>query len=274
MSLLLCSNTLLAEAKRYTGWQLTPDAEAKLAEFSRAGASCRLKNNKTEFVPRAQLKYTLSADDYIHCWFDRPLYQNSGLARFNKLGVRVNDAEAQAIRKALELGKCSGMASLLETTGRTSFFKTSLDNGIRLHGELTSGRFRKSKDYLDIAGMMLAAPNVYRFNGKPVITIYPPQIDAGYVKELKRNIVAKHGDNFVIVPYVPFYNKNKFKKSKPLTAADIEIMAEDLRKTLRFSDGILVHGEYLNTGNKIDNAFGFKVMIPVLHKIFSEDEFP
>ena len=124
-------NVLYASSS-YSGWKLTPDAEAKLAEYSRSGASCRLKNNRTEFVPRAQLKYTLSANDYIHCWFDRPLYQNSALSRFNQPNVRVNDAEAQAIKKALELGKCSGMASLLETTGRTTFFKTSLDNGIRL----------------------------------------------------------------------------------------------------------------------------------------------
>ena len=257
----------------YNGWKLTPDAEKKLAEYTRAAANCRLKNNKTEFVPRAQLKYTLSKNDYIHRWFDRPLYQNSQLARFNKPDARVNDAEAQAIKKALELGKCSGMASLLETSGRTSFFKTSLNNGIRLHGELTSGGFRKRQDYLNIARMMLAAPNVYRFNGKPVITIYPPQTDTRYVKELKKNIVAKHGDNFVIVPYVPFYDKHKFKKARPLTGADIENMAEYLRNHLRTADGILVHGEHLNTGYKIDNAFGFKVMIPILHKVFSEPEF-
>lgn len=257
----------------FSGWKLTPEAEAKLAEFSRAAANCRLKNNKTEFVPRAQLKYTLSANDYIHCWFDRPLYQNSGLARFNKPNVRVNDAEAQAIKKALELGKCSGMASLLETSGRTSFFKTSLDNGIRLHGELTTGGFRKKQDYLNIAGMMLTYPNVFRFNNKPVISIYPPVTDTTYVKDLRKNIAAKHGDNFIIAPYVPFYDKHKFKKSRPLTAADIEKMAEYLRSHLRTADGILVHGEHFNVGHKIDNSFGFKVMIPILHKVYSEPEF-
>jgi len=269
-SILFCN--VYAE-KSYSKWRLTPDAEIKLAEFAEAGADCRLKNNQTRFIPRAQLKYTLSKDDYIHRWFDRPLYQNSALAKFNKIGMRVNDAEAQAIKKALELGKCSGMASLLETSGRTSFFKTSLDNGILLHAELTSSRFRKSKDYLDIAGKMLNAPNINRFNNKPLITIYPPQTDTSYVKELKKNIVAKHGDKFIIVPYVPFYNKHKFKKSRPLTAADIEAMAEYLRGHLRTADGILVHGEHLNTGYKIDNAFGFKVMIPILHKVFSEPEF-
>ena len=270
LSILFCN--VYAE-KSYSKWRLTPDAENRLAEFAKAGDSCRLKNNKTRFIPRAQLKYTLSKNDYIHSWFDRPLYQNSGLAGFNKSEMRVNDVEAQAIKKALELGKCSGMASLLETSGRTSFFKTSLDNGITLHAELTSSRFRKSNDYLDIAGKMLTAPNICRFNNKPLITIYPPQIDTGYVKELKKNIVAKHGDNFTVVPYVPFYNKHKFKKSRPLTAADIEVMAEDLRNHLRISDGILVHGEHFNIGQEIDNAFGFKVMIPILHKIFSEEEF-
>ena len=32
----------------YNGWKLTPDAEKKLAEYTRAAANCRLKNNKTE----------------------------------------------------------------------------------------------------------------------------------------------------------------------------------------------------------------------------------
>ncbi len=269
-SILFCN--VYAE-KSYSKWRLTPDAEIKLSEFAEAGADCRLKNNQTRFIPRAQLKYTLSKDDYIHRWFDRPLYQNSALAKFNKTGMRVNDAEARAIKKALELGKCSGMASLLETSGRTSFFKTSLDNGILLHAELTGSRFRKSKDYLDIAGKMLNAPNINRFNNKPLITIYPPQTDTSYVKELKKNITAKHGDNFIIVPYVPFYNKHKFKKSRPLTAACIEAMAEYLRGHLRIADGILVHGEHFNIGGKIDNSFGFKVMLPILHKVFSEPEF-
>ncbi len=259
--------------KRYTGWQLTPDAEAKLADFSQAGKNCRLKNNKTQFVPRAQLKYTLSANHYIHRWFDRPLYQNTGLEQFNRPGMRVNDAEAQAMKKALERGKCSGIASLLETSGRISFFRTSRDNGMRLHAELTTSRFRKSQDHLTIAGMMLDAPNVFRFNGKPVITVYPPQVDTTYIKELRKSIAAKYGDKFVIAPYVPFYNKHKFKKAVPLTAAAIEAMAEDLRSHLRMADGILVHGEHHNTGDKIDNAFGFKVMIPILHKIYSEPEF-
>lgn len=263
----------ISAAEKYTGWQLTPDAETKLAEFIKAGKNCRLKNNKTGFVPRAQLKYTLSKNDYIHCWFDRPLYQNSGLARFNKPGDKVNPAEAQAIKRALDRGKLSGMAALLETSGRSSFFQTSLENGIRLHAELTTSRFRKSNDYLTIAGKMLAAPNVYRFNGKPLITVYPPVTDISYVKDMKKNIIARHGDNFLIVPYVPFYNKHKFKRAVPLDGKAIEAMAEDLRKQLRIADGLLIHGEHFNTGEKIDNAFGFKVMIPILHKIFSEAEF-
>ena len=268
---IICLNVSAAE--KYTGWQITPDGEAKLAEFIRAGANCRLKKNKTEFVPRAQLKYTLSMNDYIHCWFDRPLYQNSGLSRFNKSGDKVNPVEAQAIKLALERGKLSGMAALLETTGRSSFIKTSLENNIRLHAEFTTTRFRKSDDYLAIAKQLLNAPNAYRFNGKLLITVYPPVTDIGYVKDMKKNIIARHGDKFLIIPYVPFYDKHKFKKAVPLDGKAIEAMAGYLRKQLRMADGILIHGEHFNTGEKIDNAFGFKVMIPILHKIFSEAEF-
>ncbi|MBQ9089156.1 MAG: hypothetical protein IJY46_10310 [Lentisphaeria bacterium] len=259
--------------KSFTGWRLTPDAEAKLAEYSRAASNCRLKSNITQFVPRAQLKYTLSKNDYIHRWYDRPLYQNTGLARFDRKNVLVNDAEAKAIKQALELGKLSGMASLLETSGRSSFFKTGKDNGIRLHGEFTTTRFRRSQDYLHIAGMMLKYPNVYRLKGKPVISIYPMVYDTSYVKDLRKNLTAKYGNKFTLVPYVNFYNKHKFSKKVPLDAAAIEKMAEELRTHLRIADGIHVHGEHFLSNGRTDNSFGFKVMLPILHKIFSEAEF-
>lgn len=35
----------------YNNWKLTPDAEAKLEEFSRAGANCRLKKTKPNLFP-------------------------------------------------------------------------------------------------------------------------------------------------------------------------------------------------------------------------------
>ncbi|MBQ9336178.1 MAG: hypothetical protein IJS14_02625 [Lentisphaeria bacterium] len=260
----------------YTGWRLAPDAEQKLAGFSAEGADCRLKNNRTEFVTRAQLKYTLSKDDYIHRWYDRPLCQDSGLARSRSKDSKVSDAEAQAMRAALEKGKVSGVASLLHTSGRTTFFKTSRDNRLRLHGELSIPRSPAAvaPEYFRIAGMMLEAPNVYRFNGKPVISFYPSSTDVGYIKEVRKQFEAKFGaDKFELVPYVPFYDKHKFSKSNPLTAADIEAMAEDLRAQLRTGDGILISGTHFLQHGRVNTAFGFKVMIPILHKIFSEPEF-
>ncbi|MBQ7208633.1 MAG: hypothetical protein IJS01_12620 [Lentisphaeria bacterium] len=265
-----------AETK-YTGWRLTPDAEKKLAEYSAASTGCRLKNNRTEFVTRAQLKYTLSKDDYLHRWYDRPLYQNSGLAHARKKNMKVSDAEAQALKTALERGKISGIASLLHTSGRTSFFKTSLDNHLRLHGELGARRSAAAinRAYLPIAGMMLAGPNVFRFNGKPLISFYPAAVDVSYIKDIREAFQAKFGNKFNLVPYVPFYDKHKFSRAgDPLKAADIDAMAEALRSQLRISDGILISGtHFLRSGGRTDTAFGFKVMIPILHKIFSEPEF-
>ena len=260
----------------YTGWRLAPDAEAKLAEFTTASAGSRLKNNPTEFVTRAQLKYTLSKDDYLHRWYDRPLYQNSALARFRKKDAKVNDEEAKALKAAFERGKVSGVASLLHTSGRTSFFKTSLDNGLRLHGELAVQRSEAAINgkYLPIAAMMLDAPNVFRFDGKPVVTFYPSDVDVSYINVMRKCFQAKFGDKFKLVPYVPFYDKHRFSRAKgPLKAADIEAMAEALRSRLRIGDGILISGEHFLRNGRTDTAFGFKVMIPILHKIFSEPEF-
>ena len=272
----LCSS--VSAEMSYTGWRLAPDAETKLAEFTAASVGCRLKNTRTEFVTRAQLKYTLSKDGYLHRWYDRPLYQNSGLARFGKSGVLVNDAEAQALKSALEKGKISGVASFVRYSGRT-FFKTSSDIKLQLHGEFSTvgnGKLKGPYDqeYLRLAGMMLEAPNVFRFNGKTVITVYPAVSDVSYIKDMRKAYQAKFGDKFNLIPYVLFYDKRKFSKFKgPLTAADIEAMAAALRAQLRIADGIHIHGAHFLRGGRVDNAFGFKVMIPVLHKIFSEPEF-
>ena len=275
-ALIALSGSLSAEPS-YTGWRLAPDAEAKLAEFTAASAGCRLKNNPTEFVTRAQLKYTLSQAGYLHRWYDRPLYQDSSLARFNRKDAMVSNEEAQTMKRTLERGKVSGVATLLSNSGRTTFIKTSSDNDLRLHGELfIPGSMAVIKEkYLPIAERMLAAPNVFRFNGKPVITFYYARTDVGYIKNIRQAFQAKFGDKFVLVPYVLFYDKHKFSPYKgPLTAADIEAMTEDLRARLRIGDGILISdlGHFIQDG-RTDASFGFKVMIPILHKIFSEPEF-
>ena len=261
----------------YTGWRLAPDAEEKLAEYTAASAGCRLKNNPTEFVTRAQLKYPLSKASYLHRWYDRPLYQNSGLARFSRKDAMVSDVEAQALRSALERGKVSGVASLLNNSGRTTFFKTSSDNNMRLHGELfVPGSMAVVKEkYLPIAERMLAASNVFRFKGEPVITFYPARTDVGYIKDIRQVFQAEFGDKFALVPYVLFCDEHKFNPYKgPLTASDIEAMTEDLRSRLRIGDGILISDlDHFVQDGKTDASFGFKVMLPILHKIFSEPEF-
>ena len=272
-TLLLAGSLLQAEPVRYTGWQLTPEAEAKLAEFAEAGTNCRLKNNKTEFVPRAQLKYTLSKNDYIHCWFDRPLYQNTGLSRFDK-GTMVNEEEMKLMKKALDLGKCSGVATFLDFGhSRDSFFNNCGAYNIRFHGEASVNYFRKNPNYSEFAEKLISIPGAFRFNGKSVMTLYPSKLDTSYVKDVKKSIGKKYADKILVVPYVYFYNKHKFSKIKPLTASDIEMMAEDLCNSLRVADGIHIHGEQFVFKNIVDNAFGFKVMLPILNKIFSDPEF-
>ena len=279
LSFIMCS-VLCGADKPQIAWRFTPDAEKKLEEFSRAGKNCRLKNNSTEFVVRAQLKYALHRNYYLHRWYDRPLYQNTGLAKFNTSNMMPNNVEAQAMKQALEMGKISGVAALIQ--GRSYFLKTSLDNGIRLHGEFMTVKYHKKENLsisnsltLKLPGMMLAAPNVFRFNGKPVITVYPSNYDTSHIKDLRKILDEKYGaDKFNLVPYVSFHNKRKFSRlNPPLTAADIENMAEDLRSHLRHSEGIHIHSAHFLTYNRVDNAFGFKVMIPILHKIFSEPEF-
>ena len=101
LSFVVCS-VLCGAGKPQIAWRFTPDAEKKLEEFSRAGKNCRLKNNSTEFVVRAQLKYALHRNYYLHRWYDRPLYQNTGLAKFNTSNMMPNNVEAQAMKQALE----------------------------------------------------------------------------------------------------------------------------------------------------------------------------
>ena len=63
---------------RNPGWALTPDA-AKLLEEWEAKPYER-KNGRTDLFIRAQLKYGIQRDNYLHHWYDRPLLQDSSLA--------------------------------------------------------------------------------------------------------------------------------------------------------------------------------------------------
>ena len=71
------SATLFAEAP-----PLTPDAEALVAEMREQARRYRPRTDRTRLFTRAQVKYGLERDDYLHRWYDRPLALDVSLKKY------------------------------------------------------------------------------------------------------------------------------------------------------------------------------------------------
>ena len=63
----------------WSGWRVTSAAEKLLENWAEEGRAYRPKLDHIHLFCRAQLKYKLGRDDYLHRWYDRPLLQNSAL---------------------------------------------------------------------------------------------------------------------------------------------------------------------------------------------------
>ena len=64
---------------RSKSWRLDDGAKRLLAEW---GATPYVrKAGRTDIFVRAQLKYGINRDDFIHHWYDRPLLQDSTLGQ-------------------------------------------------------------------------------------------------------------------------------------------------------------------------------------------------
>lgn len=269
-----------------------PDEEAAelLKEYAKSSRDYVSRTGQTRFFSRAQLKYGLERSDYLARWCDRPLmqdtrYANAGSFSRDTTGSYqvkgfLNPHSWQVETNLLKRFNFSGFAFFPELTGRADIYNrvgTPGSADILILPELFYQHKMPTMDEIEqrvaIAEAALKCPYTFRINGKVVITSYPATESLDFWIELKKQLKAKFGDQFLFMPWTTIdYGLRPSGKNKHYTVADIEKMCEKLRTSLRALDGL-----YYNTppfyNRRYQWAFDREVIIPIIHKVMNEPEF-
>ncbi len=269
-----------------------PDAAAKayLKKLSASSAKYRNRSGATRFFSRAQLKYGLERSDYLRRWCDRPLMQDTGYASsgqfsqsegvFSTQGF-INRQSYIAESNLLKRFDFTGFAFFPELSGRTDIYNhtgTPGSGDIKLLPEYfyMYGQPAVSRDLermMSVAEQALKSPHSFRINGKVVITSYPEVRDWTFWKVLKKSLLDKFGDKFILMPWAVIdYKLRPSGKNRTYTVADIKKMEERVRTALRTVDGFYYNTPPFNN-RRYHWEFDREVIIPILHSVMNEPEF-
>ena len=83
---------------------MTPEARELLARLAEQGREYRPISGRTHLFVRTQLKYGLQRTDFLHNWYERPLYQDCTYAAASVKGRYLNEL---SWRRQVEVGKLS-----------------------------------------------------------------------------------------------------------------------------------------------------------------------
>ena len=259
-----------------------PDAEAAamLREMAEKGKNFAPASGRTAIFARAQLKYGLERDDYLHHWVDRPLFQDSAYLRAAD-GNFLNPKTWEKMHMAADLYKMDGYAFFPLTKNRSDLFRAAATPGLQVTilPEITSAKYllkkgasQKAQALFDMIETALKSNQAYRINGKLLITTYPADTESEQWVELKKLLTDKYGDRFLIAPMHQLPVRIVRGKAA-LTAADVNELRELIRERLRHVDGYYYNHPPLDEFRRYDGEFDRQVMIPLLTSILSEPEF-
>ena len=145
-------------------WTLTPEATALLAEWG-AQPYAR-KNGRTDLFVRAQLKYGINRDDFIHHWYDRPLLQDSTLGQRQDTVTEkkpwLNPGSWKKTVEMSHLGKQAGFAVFTFTSSREEVIPLSVQPGMESTILVELARGCSMDTCLYRAGQAHEMPNSYR----------------------------------------------------------------------------------------------------------------
>ena len=255
---------------------LSPDAEALLATMREQSRSYRPHTDRTRLFVRAQVKYGLERDDYLHRWYDRPLALDVSLKRFQPKGLSLNPEGWKITAADLVRGGFDGLAVCHSRT-QYGIRERSAETGTRIMMELPYSSWdingKGFQALIDCAEYARSMPNIFRIDGKVVLSRYPESKESqlGQFVELKRTLNERHGDEFILMPYTRVFNE---RPDGPITAEYLEKQRESLRRKLRQIDGFFSSGwvRYLY-GKRYDGPFERKVIVPFLQSVLAEPEF-
>lgn len=273
-----------------------PEAEAYLKQLAAASASYAPRSGRTAFFARAQLKYGLERSDYLHRWGDRPLLQDTSFqdrgtftvnnGAYSDIGF-LNPLSYRTMAGVLKRFDIDGFAFFPGTKGRRDLYRHCGTPGatIAVLPEITYSSFTPPgtavdpallETYLELAAEALTSPQAYRINGKIVVTTYPGPAagnDVVFWAALKKALVERLGDHFIIMPYATLTHITKTGgKDAPYSKADIDAMRESLRQWLRVVDGYY-HNSPAVSNRRYDRDTDRNFTIPILHSVLAEPEF-
>ena len=261
---------------RNPAWALTPAAEQLLDEWGRTPYV--RKNGRTDIFVRAQLKYGINRDDFIHHWYDRPLLQDSTLGQRQDTETEkrpwLNPLSWAKTVEMGRLGRQAGFAVFTFTSRREEVIPLSVKPGMEATILVELARGLPMDECLRRAEQALAMPNSYRFGGKVVLTSYPSvrEKDLPHYAELKRRLTEKFGDRFVVMPYFNLF-ADEARRRGPMTPDDIRPVRARLERALRVLDGLCYCGRESYFNRRYDPWLFDRVIVPIIRATFASDEF-
>lgn len=220
---------------------------------------------------RAQLKYGLDRDDYIHKWVDRPLYTDPSMKDSDGNFIKLKSFKK--IHDIIQLYGIDGFAFFPETKGRSELFDVCKIPGLEMTILTEFASPGNLEQKLEIAQKALENPNSFRINGKVVLTSYLPAPAKDWAK-MKEELQKKYGDKFLLIPSNSFYPPN-FKASGPdeqLNAKDIRTIQEYLREYLRAVDGFYYNSVVMRNRRYASDAVN-DVLVTIVKSVLAEPEF-
>ncbi|MDD4017227.1 MAG: hypothetical protein PHV28_04710 [Kiritimatiellae bacterium] len=259
---------------------MTLQARSLLAELAEAGKAYRPVSGRTHVFVRTQLKYGLQRTDFLHNWYERPLYQDSTYAVENEKGKWLNLA---SWRKQVEIGKLSkldGFAFFPLTRGRDEAYAASVTPGgeFTVLPEMTDGVL-KGDTGVEFCERVASVPNVFRIAGRAVITHYPEMgIEKIAFHDALKVKLAKKGlaDKVALAPYSYIYSHNASFKEYCADLLDTELLnmgRERIREVLRRTDGFVFSLNECKVDRRFNKELADKLLIPLVHSVMSEPEF-
>lgn len=259
---------------RPKSWVLTDDAKALLAEWAKR--PYRRQNDHTAIFIRAQLKYGINRNDFLHNWYDRPLLQDSSLGQWQDVeGETKAWLNAAGWQKTVEmgrLGKQDGFAVFTNTKNRDEVIPLSVRPGSEatILVEFTNGM--KKEECLRRAEQALGMPNSFRLGGKVVLTSYPanPESRLPFYADLKKALTERFGDRFLLMPYIGVFGE---KGVQTFDARTLEATKQRLVRFLKVLDGICYNSRESYFNLRYDPWLFDNVLAPLMHAALTEPEF-
>lgn len=282
-------NTLLDRSRSQV------EAQALLQQMQATSAAYKRLSPRTALFSRAQLKYGLQRDDYLHKWLDRPLlvdpslqiveeppadggYQIWGLPRQSRF---INPNAYKVMQQTAKMSGLDGFAFFPETGGRKELYQHCLTPGYEMtvlteliyDGRPTS-MIAASDDKMQSIELALNNPNSFRLDGKVVFLSYPNSDDWEYWRGLKKLMRERFGDTFLLMPAFSFF-PDRFKRTGENDAysqQDLELLRDRVRQWLRVVDGYY-HNAPAISRRRYYPELDREIIIPIVHSVLAEPEF-